>query len=820
MTAAGNGPVKGLDSLYYAVGYFFLSQTETEMLTWEMRVRPAQGDTVVLENFMPVRGFQTERVSQLYALYKDNTLQILNRQYVLTGVDAENNAYDFFFANLFNIDDEYVEVQVSSDGSAIATPNDDYYCYWYQPQASAENHVFDEDAAAQWDRLASATFTNYQRNTRTIYAKGVDLTSGNTDYWEMLTENGQNDTVYFRNVIAMGSNNIDVYGIRKGNQVTIPYTQTVGYISSTYAVNLVNLTESTDEKKVVSNIVMTEAEDGSYSVPEGSTFAYYAAPVVDGQVDFYAEDADVYSGYDNVTYAAEDWAVKAPTANAEVDGVSLYAALSDDYYIFGNYAMVAPYQDVNYATTTPAPYDSIAWQAYVLDNDWNVSDSILGNKSTFTIYADPANLYTSPYMAVWNEAGISSKNVNANDIWAYYGSTYLYLFSGGSSDTYASMNGRDYHYSTAQYDRSVSAADFHADYNASSVFSYQGKPKSTLYFDSVSVAAVDFTSSSATETLTLFIRRCSRDAEGNIVPGDTIAAADATIADWYSSYTSTSGHAYGVIKFTDFYAFDQYGFDYPYERDFFNINDEFMFELQGLDKECFSLYLLTEDDYDENGSKFTAYSTADAPNELHYDEYSNARVFFYLDGFAYGYLHTEQPTSLHVDNAGGIYEWTINPMFCTSDDNGNPTTILWVGDDSDTPDWIQYTIPTESYTSEGYEFTLQMAVDALPAGISGRSAMLQFEQWGATLNIEILQGDATSGIQGVQTEARAYKAQVSGDNIVVTCPADVKEVTLYDAMGARVATVPVVGGKATIAGARQGLNIVNFGGKNSVKVVK
>ena len=52
----------------------------------------------------------------------------------------------------------------------------------------------------------------------------------------------------------------------------------------------------------------------------------------------------------------------------------------------------------------------------------------------------------------------------------------------------------------------------------------------------------------------------------------------------------------------------------------------------------------------------------------------------------------------------------------------------------------------------------------------------------------------------------------------VTCPAEVKEVSLYNAAGLLLGKTPVVNGKAQMQGAK-GLNIVSFDGANAVKVI-
>lgn len=824
LTAAGNGPVNGLDTLYYAVGAFFETSTTTTTQTWEMRVREYSGDTIVLQNFMPLTYFDGE--TQLLAIYKDNTLSILSGQYVAqANIGGDYGLCDFFFADYLNTDDPTVDLVVSNDGSAISTTSGTYCCYLLQPQVSSDHEYTPDDSYGFWDLMVAGDFStdsSIQPHYQTLYGKGTDMVSYSTTYWEMQTQEGKNDTVWFADVIppfTSSLSEITTYGIRKGNQVTIPYAEVLyTYGSGAYAINLVNLSNSTADQIVISNIVLTENEDGSFSAPEGASYAYWLSPIEDGKADVYNDEAGYYSAVANVEYSTSDYTVKAPTPNAEADGIQLYMFTDDEYSPYGPYAYFSAFQPLTYTSTTQAPYDSLYWAM----NEYDASASSLVALNTFestgeklTVTPGYENMYGSPYLYAWYGGEMGAKNVNAYTYYNTYGTVLFFPY--GTSDDF-----EGYHFSTAQLDRKISRTNYATTDSdgkqISSIYSYQGKPSSPAYFKSLTVAGTDFASTSATSSLKLLIRHCTRDAQGNIVPGDTIAISDANISNWRTTSVD-NGVNYGFLTFDEFYVEDEDGFTDAYPYEFFNIDDEFLFELQGFDESQLQGYIFSENIYDENGSKFTGYSTSDAPSVVKYGQYANARIFFCYDDFIYGLLITDDATSIKVPADGGVYSWTVYPMYTGNDEDGNVTTGLWTKEGTD-PDWIKWDIASEKYTADEASFVLQIAVDALPAGMTGRSCNVQFEQWGAALNIEILQGDATSGIQGVQTEARAYKAQVSGDNIIVSCPADVKNVTLYDATGARVATAAVVGGKAIIPGARQGLNIVNFGGKNSVKVVK
>lgn len=134
------------------------------------------------------------------------------------------------------------------------------------------------------------------------------------------------------------------------------------------------------------------------------------------------------------------------------------------------------------------------------------------------------------------------------------------------------------------------------------------------------------------------------------------------------------------------------------------------------------------------------------------------------------------------------------------------------------PDWAELAIDT-TYYKDYSTLIFYIGAAALPSGVEGRVGdfVLMSEDMAASVTLRVTQGKVSTGIDGVTTSV-AFKAVAEGEMINVTCPAEVKEVSLYNAAGLLLGKTPVVNGKAQMQGAK-GLNIVSFDGANAVKVI-
>ena len=148
------------------------------------------------------------------------------------------------------------------------------------------------------------------------------------------------------------------------------------------------------------------------------------------------------------------------------------------------------------------------------------------------------------------------------------------------------------------------------------------------------------------------------------------------------------------------------------------------------------------------------------------------QLFIGLLDATYGYLYTEDDTNLIFAAEGGTSSIHINPMYYGVDDEtGDPTYNLYTesviedGEETDEiPDWISIEIANEDYTTatatddDGYEYTyfvngidydMVITVDALPEGVSNRTAKFVFFQTGAKLTVTVVQDVDPDGISTV-----------------------------------------------------------------------
>ena len=122
---------------------------------------------------------------------------------------------------------------------------------------------------------------------------------------------------------------------------------------------------------------------------------------------------------------------------------------------------------------------------------------------------------------------------------------------------------------------------------------------------------------------------------------------------------------------------------------------------------------------------------------------------------SYGSLRTADDTNVTLPGEGGQAAIHVEPMLCTSDDNGDPTTSIWLDYDSDDPDelgWITVGIANEVYSDTEFSFDLVFEADALPSGVTSRTAHFVFVQTGAKLEVDVTQtGSGSGGGDGIST---------------------------------------------------------------------
>lgn len=268
------------------------------------------------------------------------------------------------------------------------------------------------------------------------------------------------------------------------------------------------------------------------------------------------------------------------------------------------------------------------------------------------------------------------------------------------------------------------------------------------------------------------------------------------------------------------------------------INDAFRIYISGFSNPNIDLGIAASVDENatDEGIGYTAnsYFQADMGAGMHYYSWYNCNAIVNIVGY-YNYLGSfdgEKMITGTIVPEGGVSVVSID------EENGNIYNFYEINstfniDDieiEEMPEWLSVAAFDTSYYAYSDPqhvhnlVAIALGADALPAGVDGRTGdvILTTSDGAASMTLRVIQGsnEYINGIDNVKVSGAACRATVAGDDIVVSCPADVKTVNLYNAAGALVSTVAVENGKAVIKNAPAGLNLVNFNGKQSVKVVK
>lgn len=348
-----------------------------------------------------------------------------------------------------------------------------------------------------------------------------------------------------------------------------------------------------------------------------------------------------------------------------------------------------------------------------------------------------------------------------------------------------------------------------------------GKPKGgSLLIDHIEFAGVSKSGEPLKDGATLNVQLVTFDEEGNVkeihtglITADDIAPISGTVY-----YVSAS-----FFK-------DEDGFQAAYTP---VINDEFQLYITGFDDPNVDLGIYMV--YDEGEANTTgeklgyvhhSYFLMDMGDGEHFYRWNTIDALVNLCGYYIGLC--EYATGKKVING------TVGV------EGGDVKTVLWNGnslgaylvestfsvedmDVYEAPDWVKIGFDSTQFAENGYTFFIVEA-EAITDGSEGRQGdiVIGMKDVEASITLHVVQGtDAyINGIDNVTVSGAVCNAVVAGDDIVVSCPADVKTVNLYNAAGALVSTVAVENGKAVIRNAPAGLNLVNFNGKQSVKVVK
>ncbi|MBQ8968289.1 MAG: hypothetical protein IJ064_00945 [Bacteroidaceae bacterium] len=594
---------------------------------------------------------------------------------------------------------------------------------------------------------------------------GTGAVSGNgTAPWTMLS-GAEGDTLYLLNVIP------NPYPTSLTNGVAVEYTLEGNTIK--IEPQLVFSSSSWNAFIFGDNytIELELGEDGSITVPDGEVI-YYGA--FSGEE--FDESLTTYLGYieyvKNINYLLPGQKV-APKVEYEPAGVYLHANVGPTFYGYTStdYAIIPPFATISLVNQTIDAADTWSWTLENLEAETSETgaERDFSFNSVPTVYSAAVlvgaseDLESTPFIL-----GATKDNENA------------YVYAGGSESDFAFSDGTYATMSMANTDNSLAyysspaTPDLNTNRSINAFFLYQGKPEAPLYITGVNLAVSKFEIKDP-ENFTLKCKIVKSHMQENGWPtvGDVIAEADLSADGVTVGYDN--GAAYNLVRldWTNFYVLDEDGLSVGLDHLF--IEDEFAVIIDGWDNGTFSCAHMWAENDNNDGAGYSWFFYKDG-DEINYDNMYRfgyqTRPLLGFDEATYGYLYTENSTSLNFDKEGGETVLTVEPMMVAQDESENWVTDIWVENEDEFPDWVDYDIVNENYkTNEDgalteSSFGLKIIVDPLPANEASRTGELVFAQEGALLKVTISQGAdgiSTATVTGIKADGRIYN--VAGQRV-------------------------------------------------------
>ena len=495
--------------------------------------------------------------------------------------------------------------------------------------------------------------------------------------------------------------------------------------------------------------------DGYYSI----IYSVYPAETYN-----YNDWVATYEGFSNVQYNIPG-VLKTPNVSFEQNSLILFAGLGLNGYSYtNNLAMTGAFATTNFVNRTTDK---------VTDWDWTAWDASSEEPAVFASASDVDFALDLQSDVVKNVQLVGTNETKSSDPFIFgvgkyikddgtpqYENSYLYggYYNNGwilNNETPAIMTRQDPDGHLKFY--SNWATPDIASTSMSKIYCYHEKPAAPLFFTGVTLPLVSFVDN-GDFNLHIKIMKCSHQGT-KLTLGEVIAEGNATSENINADFSA------GLTGIEiPLYKEDEFGMSI--DLDYIFVEDEFVIVIEGWDNGSFSGVLGSQDAPLDNASISTWFEkTGEEGSMYRYTSWPTA-LFVGLLNASYGYLYTEDNTNITLPSEGGQAVLHINPMLCTSDDNDNPATLLWIDDESDTPDWLSVGLANEAYTETEFSFDLVLEAEALPEGSGNRSAHLVFVQTGAKLVVDVTQ-NAGSGINTVVTriDSNAPAYNVAGQRV-------------------------------------------------------
>ena len=559
---------------------------------------------------------------------------------------------------------------------------------------------------------------------------GSNYQTKETTFWTMYSATAEDGTALLVDVIPVPDgwkeyfDYIPVEYTLNGNQITIdPQKIATGQSDDGTSYYYYIHSWASDDGK----IVLTLNDDGSLTTIEDEDIAYSEFT----EDNFDLSNDGPYNGLvldiEKVKYYLEG---ETPTPNAgyEPEAIFLHPICVDGSY-YSN-LLVPACTDVTLINRSDMG-DAYEWSLQQVEynsatrNMDPVGDPITSTDKDFTFNTKRDNF--SPAELVTSLAGKSS------DVFTWNPNTW---YAGGSESDWMESEDDD--------NPTMTKANVNGNLtvlNPSGVHSmilYQGKPSNAIYFTGVNLLIYQMKQTNKLKPVELYckIYKAQRENNGRFTMGDLVAQADLSDIE-YASWWEDNDVA--RLRWDNFYVEDELGL--TEDVDFLNIDYEFAVVIEGWDNGTFTGRPMAMVSVAPTGLSSTYAIVSGA------EEYTGAgwsftgNVVLGFTGATYGYFYTEDETNINLPEEGGSAALKVEPYFCANDEEGNPTTALWLADDYELPEWLSIGITRESYTSDDWSFDLSVIAEPLPEGETYRTETVEFYQWGAKLTLVVTQGE-------------------------------------------------------------------------------
>lgn len=506
------------------------------------------------------------------------------------------------------------------------------------------------------------------------------------------------------------------------------------------------------------NITMTINDDNTISTSDDILYGAFIenkfTPVTDDSFDEKYDGLIEYLTRISYLVAGQ---LKAPEVMYEPDGLYLHVNTSPTWYGYQSVSIMHIPADArtNFLNYTQDDTDSWSWTMHKMKTNaagdgYEPEETMTATTPYFYIDSYFNSVYDQPALVgTYNGASSApyqwSLHRTKTEGYVMAGGDMTYDFTDGSV---AQINKCDpaNRVTTAKY---LGTPDINSQkYSLSSLIFYQGKPAAPIYFEGISLWVGAF-EQRENFNLKCKIQKVTRDENTlKLTLGDVIAEADLDLED-ITLDNEDASDIWAQLNWNSFYMADEEGL--TEEVDYLQLDDEFAIVFEGWDNGTFTAAPIIEYSGDMvNTASTTSLYVQDTGDDAvlgFMNNYSHPYASF--KGAVYGWLHTEDSKDIKLAAEGGQAAIHVEPMFSGQDEEGNPTTRIWLSDASeDIPEWLTIRTANEVYTSDEYGFDLVFEAEALPAGTNGRQANLILEQWGSQLAVTVTQGEA-SGVNVV-----------------------------------------------------------------------